>query len=318
MAFPFFQRAWKSVRDHVPKWMQILGYAGRDFVIDDGLHWAAAIAFYGVLSIFPLVLAGVTVASWFTDTHGASQQASEMLRHVMPHADTVRDIIDKAIAARHHTGVFSIVLLLYTGGRAFTVLIRALNVACDMNETYGFFQRVLVEMAMLLSVGGLFLGALVANLLVPVLGGVLAPLPHGRAALVGLLGWTLPSLLLLGGFFCLYKFVPRQRCNWQSRSARVRCRHRSLRRREADFRRLHQPVGQLQPGLRLADDWHRPDDLGGNPGGHHALRRRGCLAHPDDGLRWSQRPGGQPPPSVALTRACSGGSGACRRSALSD
>ena len=216
MAFQFFQRAWRHVRDHVPKWMRILGYAGRDFVIDDGLHWAAAIAFYGVLSIFPLVLAGVTVASWFTDTHGASQQASEMLRHVMPHADTVRDIIDKAIAARHHTGVLSIVLLLYTGGRAFTVLIRALNVACDMNETYGFFQRLLVEMAMLLSVGVLFLGALVANLLVPVLGGVLAPLPHGRAALVGLLGWTLPSLLLLGGFFCLYKFVPRQRCNWQS------------------------------------------------------------------------------------------------------
>ena len=216
MAFDFFQHSWRYFRDHVPKWMRILGCAGRDFVIDDGLHWSAAIAFYGVLSIFPLVLAGVTVASWFTDTAGASQQASQILRHIMPHADTVRDIIDKAIAARHHTGLLSILFLLYTGGRAFAVLIRALNVACDMNETYGFFQRLLVEMAILLSVGVLFLGALIANLLVPMLGGMLASLPSGGAALMGVLGWTVPSLLLLGGFFCLYQFVPRQRCNWQS------------------------------------------------------------------------------------------------------
>ena len=127
----------------------------------------------------------------------------------------MRDIIDKAIAARHHTGLFSILFLLYTGGRAFAVLIRALNVACDLNETYGFFKGLLVEIAMLLSVGALFLGALVANLLVPMLGEVLASLPYGGAALSWLFGWILPSLLLSGGFFCLYKFVPRQRCNGQ-------------------------------------------------------------------------------------------------------
>ena len=216
MASQFFQRAWRGVRDHAPKWMQILACAGRDFVVDDGFLWSAAIAFYGVLSIFPLVLAGVTVASWFTDTSGASQQAGELLRHVMPHADTVRDIIDKAIAARHHTGVFSIVFLLYTGGRAFAVLARALNVTCDRNETDGFFRRLLVEVAMLLAVGALFLGALLANLLVPMLGEGGASLRAGGAALIRPFGWTLPSLLLAGGFFCLYKFVPRQRCNWRS------------------------------------------------------------------------------------------------------
>ena len=216
MLFELVRRGYRYISDHAPNWVQILGYAGRDLVIDDGLHWSAAIAFYGVLSIFPLALAGVTVASWFVSTHGAGEQASQILRHVMPHADTVRDIIDKAVAARHHTGLLSFAFLLYTGGRGFAVLIRALNVACDMNKPYGFFERLLVEMAMLLCVGVLFLGALVANLLVPLLNEVLAPLPHGRATLMELLGWILPSLMLLGGFFCLYKFVPRHRCNWQS------------------------------------------------------------------------------------------------------
>ena len=194
----------------------MVGCSARDFVIDDGIHWSAAVAFYGVLSLFPLVLAGVDIAAWFIDPRGASQQASQLLSHIMPHAGTVRDIIDKAVASRHRTGPISIVFLLYSGGRAFAILIRALSIAADMNERDGFLARLLEELGMLLSVGLLFLGALITNLLVPVLGSMLAPLPHGKAAIMGLIGWTVPSLLLLGGFFCLYKFVPRHRCNWQS------------------------------------------------------------------------------------------------------
>jgi membrane protein len=216
MNLPSWRDLWRSVRGRLPRWVLILGWAGRDFVIDDGLHWSASIAFYGVLSIFPLVLAGVDLASWFIDPQGATRQASEILRHVMPHSDTVRDIINKAIMARHRTGFLSILFLLYAGGRVFSVLIRALNIACDMNEIYGFGQRLLVELGMLLSIGVLFLGALVASVLGPVFDYLLSPVPQGKALVVALVGWTLPALLLIGGFFCLYKFVPRHRCNWQS------------------------------------------------------------------------------------------------------
>ena len=210
------RNVWRHVRDCLSQWTEIAGCAARDFVIDDGIHWSAAVAFYGVLSLFPLVLAGVDIAAWFIDPHGASQQASRLLSHVMPHADTVRDIIDKAIASRHRSGPISIVFLLYAGGRAFAILIRALNIAGDRNEIDGFLPRLLQEMGMLLSIGLLFLGALVTNLLAPVLGYVFEPLPHGKAAVMGLIGWSVPPLLLLGGFFCLYKFVPRRLCNWQS------------------------------------------------------------------------------------------------------
>ena len=207
---------WWRTRTRLPRWMLILGWAGRDFVIDDGLHWSSSIAFYGVLSIFPLVLASVDIASWFTGPQGASRQASQILDHLMPHADTVADIIEKAIAARHRTGLVSLLFLLYAGGRVFAVLIRALNIVCDMNEIYGFFHRLLVEMGMLLSIGALFLAAFVANLLVPALDYLMASVPQGKAAITAVIGWTLPSLFLLGGFFCLYRFVPRARCNWQS------------------------------------------------------------------------------------------------------
>ena len=208
--------AGKQIRERLPRWVLILGWAGRDFVIDDALHWAAAIAFYGVLSVFPLVLAGVDVATWFVDLHGASQQASELLRHVMPRSDIVRDIIQKSIKDRHHINVLSFLFLIYAGGRVFAILIRALNIACDLKEIYGWFHRLLVELGMLVSIGLFFLGALVVSVVGPLFGDPLTPVPQLKGFVVGLIDWTLPPMLLLGGFFCLYKFVPRHRCNWQS------------------------------------------------------------------------------------------------------
>ncbi len=216
MTFAFPRKLARRIRDSVPRWLSIVGYAARDFVIDGGLHLSAAIAFYAILSLFPLALAGVSMAAWFIDPQWAIEQASGLLGGMTPHADTIRDIIEKAIASRSQANLISIVVLLWAGSRVFAVLIRALNIAFDVDNTYGFFRRLLVELGMLLSVGLLFVGALVVDLLAPALGNLLGEIPHGKAAGLTFIGWTLPALLLAVSFFCLYKFVPRHRCNWQS------------------------------------------------------------------------------------------------------
>ena len=211
-----WQERWQRDQARLTRWVFILGWSGRDFMVDDALHWAAAIAFYGVLSVFPMVLAGVDLATWFVDLHGASQKANELLRPVIPRSDIVRDIVVKAIRDRHHINVLSFLFLIYAGGRVFSILIRALNIACDLDEIYGWFYRLLVELGMLVSIGMLFLVALVVSLAAPLFGDPLAPVPQIKGLVLGLIDWTLPPLLLLGGFFCLYKFIPRHRCNWQS------------------------------------------------------------------------------------------------------
>lgn len=216
MLFPSLRERWLRLRTRLPRWLVILGYAGRDFVVDDGLHWSSSIAFYGALSLLPLVLAAVDIAAWFTDPHTANQQAGEILRYVVPHAETVRDVVDRAITTRHHTNPLSVLVLLYAGGRTFSVLTRALNVAYDVNEAGGFFRRLLVEIGILFALGLLFVGALLASLLLPGFGRGTAPAPPTGTVLGPLVRWLVPALLLLGGLFCLYKFVPRRRCNWQS------------------------------------------------------------------------------------------------------
>ena len=207
---------WERLRGGLPRWVKIIGYATRDFVIDNGIYWSAAVAFYAILSLFPLALSGVSIAAWFIEPAWAVSKASGMLGEVMPRAEILQGIIQKAVAARAQTGLFSLLLLLWAGRRVFAVLIRALNIACDVDETYGFFRRLLIELAMLLSVGLLFVAALVSGLLTPVLSHVFSSIPHGRAITLRIIGEIAPAIFLAGGLFCLYKFVPRHRCNWQS------------------------------------------------------------------------------------------------------
>jgi membrane protein len=207
---------WLRVHERTPRWILILGCSGYDFVVDSGIYWSAAVAFYGLLSIFPLALAGIAAAAWFIDPHWAAEQASQLLGEVMPGSDSIHAIIAKADPTHFRAGVFSVALLVVAGSRVFGALIRALNIACDADEIYRFSHRLLVELGMLLSVGLLFLAALISSMLFPVLGYATEPIPFARTMAVALVSWTLPALLLLAGFFCLYKFVPRWRCNWQS------------------------------------------------------------------------------------------------------
>lgn len=207
---------WRENRGTLPRWVQIVGCASRDFVVDGGLHWSAAIAYYSILSLFPLALAGVSVAAWFIDPQWAIERASQVVGDAMPRVETVQKIISKAVAARGQTGLLSLIVLLWAGSRVFAVLIRALNIAFDVDYPYGFLKRLGVELLMLLSIGVLFIVALLSDLLPPVIGFLFGAIPAGKALALAALGWVVPALMLGAGFFCLYRFVPRRACNWQS------------------------------------------------------------------------------------------------------
>ncbi len=196
---------------------EVLWYSTKDFFIDDGLHWAAAIAFYGVLSIFPLMLAGVAIAACFVDPTWATEKASSLLGTFMPRGEeTIRTIIETAVSKGGRTSFVSIVVLLVAGTRVFSALIRSLNVAYDVDETYGALKRLAVQFAMLVSAGVLFVAALLIDFAAILFKHALQSFPEGRHVLFRVLGWLLPAILLIGGFFCLYRFVPRNRCNWKS------------------------------------------------------------------------------------------------------
>ncbi len=163
------------------------------------------------------MLAGVAIAACFVDPTWATEKATNLLGDFMPRGQqTIRTIVENAAAKGGRTSLVSIVVLLVAGTRVFSALIRALNVAYDVDEHYRVLKRLAVQFAMLLSAGVLFGAALLTDIAATFVKHVFHSFPEGKQVLFRISGWLLPAVLLVGGFFCLYRFVPRNRCNWKS------------------------------------------------------------------------------------------------------
>jgi len=191
---------------------QVVIQAGRDFFDDNGPQWAAAVAYYALLSLFPLLLAGVSVAAYVVDADQVIAAVESRLGDFIPNgSDQVASIVHNAIEARGPAGLLSLLTLLWSGTRVFSAITKALNIAFDVDDPYGFFRRFLVEAIMLCTIGGLFLLAAGVNLGLDLLAeyGPLSTIWGGGRALIS-------AALLLLTFGLLYRFVPRRRPSWQA------------------------------------------------------------------------------------------------------
>jgi uncharacterized BrkB/YihY/UPF0761 family membrane protein len=102
-----------SLRRWVWQGIAVLTQAVRDLFVDGGPQWAAAIACYSLLSAFPLLLAGASIAAFFVDPQRAVAQATELLAAFVPRGLLqIEAIVIDAIAARESVGLLSLAALL--------------------------------------------------------------------------------------------------------------------------------------------------------------------------------------------------------------
>ena len=182
----------------------------RDLRATDAPEVAAALAFYALLSLFPLLLAGAAIASYAVEPAWAVARITDLLGAFVPRGEVeVEAIVGAAVAQRRRVGLLSILVLLASGRRVLGVLAKALNRVSDVDERReGWLRRAAVELALLAGIGGLFGLALSADRL-------LGPLRHDPGRLAGpewattAAAAALRALLLLTTFFLVYTFVPR-------------------------------------------------------------------------------------------------------------
>lgn len=195
---------------------QAFNLAGRDFLVDNGPSWAAAVAFYGLLSLFPLLLALVSLSAQMVDPEWAAGQVARHLGDFIPRGEEqIREIIQEAHEAGAGAGLVSIVLLLWSGSYVFGAMTTALNLAFDVDESYSFVKRLVVRAVMLLTLGMLFVFAVSSRWLLTFFAEVFALLPADEQGWFFALGRAvIPAMLLLLAFFLIYRFVPRRRPVW--------------------------------------------------------------------------------------------------------
>ncbi len=181
------------------------------------MELAAALAFYGVLSLFPLILAGAALASWVFPAATVSQQLTTLVESTVPPGLVdVGPLVSNAIAARGRTGLFAIVLWVFAGRRILGALVTALDRVSDVDareETVA--RRALVEVVSLAGVGLLFAAAVIAQ---PLLALIWEPQGDGAGIfnVPRLVGAGMYALFSFAALFALYAVVPHGERNYRA------------------------------------------------------------------------------------------------------
>ena len=190
----------------------------KDSFADNATQWAAAIAYYSFLSLFPLLLAAVSLSAYFVSPDWAIGKAIVLLREFVPEGDAaVQRIIHDAVHDAHpYAGIVSLLLLLVLGSRAFGALSRALNIAYEGEQTDSLARRIIIEIGMMTAVGVLFVCTLFSHYLLLFLSNSVRLLPEEAGTTFTAIAPLIRVLLMLSAFYLIYRFVPRKRLNWKS------------------------------------------------------------------------------------------------------
>lgn len=176
---------------------------------------AAGVAFFALLSIFPLISASLSIYGYFADLSDI-QGLANFLRPLMPESawviisDQISSVISAPTTELSMRIVISLLFALYTAGAGIRAIIRAMNVAYGEQEKRSILQFYAVAFGMTL---GMFAFVYLSLLIIIGIPAALAFLNLERTASVfaGNLPWVvLIAVFMLGSGF-VYRFGPSRR-----------------------------------------------------------------------------------------------------------
>lgn len=193
------------------EWRDVVVQSARDLWASSAAEWAASIAFYAVLSLFPLLIVGMVLASYVADGDWATREATRLLGEFIPRGEAeIEEVVNRAIAERRRVGVLSLIVFMLTGRRILGVLTKALNLVSDVDaEDDTFIRRVLVELSL---AGGLIVLGLLALMTRPLTEAAWKTstiVPGADAPAVTVIQFLVRAALLMVLFCLVYAVVPR-------------------------------------------------------------------------------------------------------------
>lgn len=209
-------------------WRQVVRRAWRETKADGIPLMAAGVAFFAFLSLFPALIAAVTLYGLIADPVQVEEQIRS-LSEALPQettaliADQLRDITGRSDRALGLGLALSLLTALFTASGGVANLIKAINLAYDEEETRGFVR--LRAIALVLTLGAVVF-MVVSVGLIAVLPVVLDQLGLGGigGATVGVLRWAGLVVIVIGALAALYRFAPDRndpRFSWVTLGAAV-------------------------------------------------------------------------------------------------
>ena len=201
-------------------WVGLVYRTVREMGADDATHMAAGVAYYFILSLFPLTIALISLLSMVLESEIVEQEVFRFFQTYLPGSDELLATNVEAVGnIRGFLGVVSFLGLFWSASLLFGAVSRAVNRAWDVHDDRPFYIDKLRHIIMTLAVAPLFLLSVSATAALQVLGSIDLPLVGHLALLehngINLLTRPLPFVFSLTIFLLIYKFTPNTKTHWR-------------------------------------------------------------------------------------------------------
>lgn len=180
----------------------------------DASHMAAGVAYYGFISIFPLLLGIIALLGIFLKSEAFQESLINFFATYLPGStDILQQNIESVIRLRGTLGVISVLFLIWSGSTMFGAIRRAVNRAWGIHKSRPFYIAKALDLAMAFSVATLFLLSLGGTTLLQIVGQADIPFVGNPAINAGALLLALVFSFLI--FLLIYKLLPLTRTRWR-------------------------------------------------------------------------------------------------------
>jgi membrane protein len=213
-------------------WPSLFVRTALAFGQDDGATLSRSIAYYALFSVFPLLLALITLASSVLGLDEAAAAILQLFEKYVPVAtglseSEIAQSLVGALGTQSTVGILGLVVLIWSASGVFTAVYRSVNRAWQNPPSKIFWREKFYGLAVVLLMGFLLVASTLLSSLLSVFqswqsrlaGGSLLgwqPLASPEAARLweSLSAW-LPPLISVATFIVLYRTIPRSRVTWR-------------------------------------------------------------------------------------------------------
>ena len=200
--------------------IDLLYRTAKEMGADDATHMAAGVAYYALLSLFPLIVGLISLFGLVLEKESLEGELFTFFQTYLPGSKELLSAnINAADNIRGFLGVVSFLGLFWSASLLFGAISRAVNRAWDIHKDRPFYIDKVRHLVMALSVAPLFLMSLTATAALQILRTHDVPV-IGRVeflddSIVNVVTRPLPFLFTLAIFLLIYKFIPNTKTYWK-------------------------------------------------------------------------------------------------------
>ena len=190
-----------------------------EFLDDNGSHLSAAMSYYILLSLIPVLLAVMSLLGFLIPSNpGIGETVKDWFYNFIP-AEETRTVIDTALDnirdIRSTSGIIAVIAMLWSGTAIFNVIRKTLNIIWGITIPRPFFRERFMEVIMVAVVGAIFLASFWLTFAFSLIGDFGNLQGLAKTLSQGFLGYFLPGLMMFIIFIFLYRFTPYVKLRWK-------------------------------------------------------------------------------------------------------